>query len=502
MIDFAFWAKLRPHQVEPVQHLCRTLRQFDSAVDWSDTGTGKTYVAVATAIRLGLPTLAVVPKISMTAWNRAAEHFSDTISTINYESLRTGHTPFGQWQHQERADGGRETVYLCTICQQKTKSEFQFQCPHHPSGIHCVETRKKSVNFGDFRFAPEIGLLIFDEAHRCAGLDSLNADLLVAAKRQRIKTLMLSATPGQSPLSFRASGYSLDLHCLDMRGLVESNKRGSNLRVFEGWAAQHKCRRMPAFHGLHWLANKAEQRQIMANISAQVIPERGVRVTTDSIPGFPERDISAELYDIDKTAAISDAWEAIEQLAARRTQDKDAEHPLTKILRAHQEIELLKVPLAVELATDALEKGFSIGIFCNFSQTLQELQKRLDLPIIDGSVVGAERQSIIDRYQINEIRGVLVNSKAGGICISLQDLHGDFPRMGFVFPAFSAEVMAQVFGRFHREGGKSKAHYRVLLAAGTIEEKIFKSFNAKRNNIDALTDADLSPLDIPLTKMF
>lgn len=498
MIDV--YPLLRPHQHEPVQHLCRVLREFDSAVDWSDTGTGKTYTAIATSIRLELPVLAVVPKISITAWNRAAAHFKDTISAINYETLRTGHTPFGRWTNQEKVDAGRDEVLVCEVCQQKNPSS---PCAYHPAGIHCFSIKKKPIRYGDFQFHPAVKMLIFDEAHRCNGLDSLNAELLIASKRQKIKTLCLSATPGMGPLQMRALGYSLDLHCLDMKGLV-SRSRGAQSKVFEGWIAGHGCKRIPAFHGWHWMVGAERQRQTMAEISAQVIPHRGVRVTTEQIPGFPERDISAELYDIQKSSDISGVYDellsSLSTLSEKRGTDVDPEHPLTKLLRAHQEIELLKVPLAAELAADSLARGLSIGIFCNFSETIRLLAQKLDCPIIDGSVTGEARQNIIDSFQSNQVRCLVANIKAGGICISLQDLDGEHPRMGLVMPSFSAEAMIQVFGRFHREGGKSKCFYRVLLAAGTVEEKIFRSFNSKRNNIDALTDGDLNPLDIPLTR--
>jgi hypothetical protein len=55
-------------------------------------------------------------------------------------------------------------------------------------------------------------LLICDEAHRCAGDDSLNSRMLAAVRRYGIPTICLSATAAESPLKLKALGYVLRLH--------------------------------------------------------------------------------------------------------------------------------------------------------------------------------------------------------------------------------------------------------------------------------------------------
>jgi hypothetical protein len=172
------------------------------------------------------------------------------------------------------------------------------------------------------------------------------------------------------------------------------------------------------------------------------------------------------------------------------------------MLRAHQKIELLKTPIAVELAGDYMEKGYSVALFVNYRQTLEELCARLKTRcFIDGSVEGVRnRVHSIDQFQRNVNKAIIVNNKAGGIAVSLHDLDGDHPRVGLVFPCFSAETMQQVFGRLHRDGGKSKCHYRVMFAAGTMEVPMHRAVSARLNNLEALNDADLRPENLRLTK--
>lgn len=492
--------KLRPHQVAPFRHLRGVLSRFPSAIDMSGTGTGKTYVGAAVASSLQLPTLVIGPKISRGTWQRAAEHFGDSFSVVGYEKLRAGNTPFGRWSDFKP---GRP-FYRCQCCQQVVDLDAFAPCWAHHAGIHCLETRKKPATYGKFEFNPAIKFLVIDEVHRCNGLDSLNAEFLVSAKRQGIPTLALSATTAHTPLNLRALGFLLDLHN-DKRDLTAPH--GFFHKVvrpsFSKWAGRYGCRWDQGFHGYHWFASKEKQLEIMSEIRGSIIPSRGVRVTADDIPGFPERVITAELYDLEDPEKIDRAYSEIaaarENLKRTKLSDKSPDHPLTKILRARQDVELLKIPIATELADDDFEKGFSVAFFVNFSGTIDALKKIYpDAGVIDGRNA-ATRDAVVADFQANRTRRLIVNNEAGSVCLSLHDLDGGFPRMGLVFPNFSATSMFQVFGRFQREGGKSRCYYRMLLANKTVEMPVHRALVPKLNNLDALNDADLQPANLSLT---
>src|SRR5579872_1457251 len=126
--------KLRPHQKSPFAHLQTVLANYGSGVDQSGTGTGKTFVGAAVAISRREPALVVCPKVAMSSWERAAEHLGEKISVINYEMLRTGHTPFGKWDNENPKSS---LFFVCEICQCKVDVGNPRPCPHHPRGIHC-----------------------------------------------------------------------------------------------------------------------------------------------------------------------------------------------------------------------------------------------------------------------------------------------------------------------------------------------------------------------------
>jgi hypothetical protein len=317
--------------------------------------------------------------------------------------------------------------------------------------------------------------------------------------------LGLSATLANSPLQMRAIGYLLDLHALD-QAILELPGKIQAKPNFWSWASQQGCRKLP-MAGWKWAVSQADQLRRMGEIRDTVIPLRGVRIASKDIPGFPAVCITSELYDLDESPEIIDRLygemaDALAVLEGRSQRDVCPEHPMTMILRARQKIELLKVPIFCELAKDFREKGFSVVHFVNFRQTLEEITKRRGVKaIIDGSPEGVRKRDYWrDEFQANRQRELAANNDAGGIGISLQDLHGDFPRIGLVSPGFSATTMKQVFGRLPRDGGKSVAHYRVILAARTVEASVHRALKVKLNNLDALNDFDLMPENLRLTK--
>jgi hypothetical protein len=482
---------LKPHQPKAAEHLLDCIRRYGAALDGSDMGTGKTYVAAAVLRELDLPTLVVCPEVAQTGWRRAAEHLGTSFDVINYEMLRTGRTPYGRWQFPKT--GPLKTRLKCTECQCWVEEDTP-RCPYGVHGIHCVETKTIPHNYGRFIFHPGVKAAVFDEVHRCKATDSLNAETLIAARRQGLRVLGLSATAGDSPLDFKALGYTLGLHELD-----------EGVR-FWTWVRRWNCRPSP-HGGFRFAGDENERKQTMARLNSEIFPDHGVRVRTQDLPDFPECQINAELYDLNEGKAIEKLYEQMDD-SIRALRDKaaaDKETHLTLILRALQEVELLMVPVFVQLTEDANEQGYSVVNFVTFTQTLDELCKRLKTECrIDGSQVGPagqkRRQSCIDSFQANRDRRLVCNSAAGGVCISLHDVHGGFPRVGHVSPCNSAVNIRQVFGRLPRIGSKSKSLYRVVLAAGTRQENTHRRLVTRLNQQDAFNDADLFASNLRLTE--
>ncbi len=485
---------LLPYQGPAAEQLLASLTKHGAALDSSDMGTGKTFVAGAVIRELDLPTLVVGPKISESAWRKMGAHMGVTFSYCNYELIRTGRTLFGEWENPKPAK--MPVLWVCDSCQMKLDplAKVMSKCPHHNLGIHCVAIKRPSHNYGKFIWNPAIKQLVFDEVHRCAALDSLQSDMLLASRRQHIPTLSLSATAADSPLDFRALGFSLGLH---------------NYANFYSWAAKHGCRKT-SWGGFQFLLGESNRKRVMAELHQEIFPEHGARIRIEALgDAFPEVQIKAELYDLSEGGRINKLYaemdEALAVLNGLRQLDGNAQHPLTNLLRARQELEIIKIPIFEELARDAIASGYHVAIFVNFRQTVDELCKRFKTNCrVDGSQVGErgarERQGCIADFQRDAEPVIIASAAAGSESISLHDTHGNFPRLGLVSLGYSSRQVRQIFGRLRRALAKSAALYRIVLAAGTCEEKIHKAIAGNLDQMDLLNDGMLMAANIPLTR--
>jgi SNF2 family DNA or RNA helicase len=180
----------------------------------------------------------------------------------------------------------------------------------------------------------------------------------------------------------------------------------------------------------------------------------------------------------------------LEEIKNKKSQDK--KNPLTVVLRAHQRIEILKIPTFVELCNDFRHNSYSVVIFVNFTKTLELLCDMLHTTSkIYGEQSQEARLKIIEDFQSNRTNVIICNIKAGGIGISLHDIHGGYPRVSLISPTWSSIDLVQALGRIHRAGGKSKSLQRIIYTADTIEEKIADKLKNKLLNINSINNGDL-----------
>ena len=103
-----------------------------------------------------------------------------------------------------------------------------------------------------------------------------------------------------------------------------------------------------------------------------------------------------------------------------------------------------------------------------------------------GGQSAADREQVITDFQTDRCRVVVANAAAGGVGVSLHDVNGTFPRMSLISPSFDIKEYVQMLGRIHRNGAKSPALQRVLVASGTVEEYVMKTLERKRQSLNVL----------------
>jgi len=147
--------------------------------------------------------------------------------------------------------------------------------------------------------------------------------------------------------------------------------------------------------------------------------------------------------------------------------------------------EVAKIELLREMIPDILENGHRMIIFSQFLGTLEEIKEELEKEnveyfYIDGSVKSKERMEISKKFNSGEGQVVLISLKAGGTGLNLVGadvvIHYD--------PWWNFAAQNQATDRAHRIGQKNKVTVYRLIAKGTIEEKIVKLQESKKDVAD------------------
>jgi superfamily II DNA or RNA helicase len=436
---------LRPWQVDAVAKICSAINHWGAAIDGSDLGIGKTYTACGVARELNMRIVVICPKAVMESWRRVIKnHFKmgDKLEgIINYESLRLGKKDSQIASFVKKRDTRR--------------NEFVWKIPKNT-------------------------LIVWDESQKLKNAKTKNSETCLAALKQGYKMLFCSATNATNPLELKTVGMAIKL--------FENNKR------YYEWLYAHGV--VKGRFGLEFTGNK----DVLKKLHKDIFVNRGTRLTRDTIPNFPETQLTAECFSMeeDSTQKINDIYaEMSKELAIlnkkiKKESKKGDENRLTVILRARQKIELQKIPIFIELIEEALESGMSIVVFLNFEDSINALSERFNTKcIIRGSNKNEERQKNIDDFQSDKERLIIVNVASGGAGISLNDITGKYPRLALISPCYSAVLMRQSVGRVWRDSSKTKSIQKIVFVGNTIEEEVCEKVNQKLKNLDLLNDGDL-----------
>jgi superfamily II DNA or RNA helicase len=455
--------KLLEYQINHVENLIRIVKTNNIVFDASETGVGKSYAAMAVCKELNLNPIIICPKSIISMWTKVATIFKVNVQSIgNYELYKI---------HKHIVNG------------KKVQCEYIIDNENY---------KNKEVLFND-RFSqyewkvPNNSIFIFDEVHRANNDMSMNGRLLFSAKLTNVPILMLSATVADTPIKFKFFFWLLNF--------IEPNVvKKVNMQYPE---YLHKVNK--------WIIRTNNP---MLTIHNMLFPTRASRIRIDALgDAFPETQIIAEAYHmgVDREKAIEKEYTIIgnelEKLGDKS--ENDTTNILTKIMRAQQKIELLKVPTFVELAHDYIEAGGSVVIFVSFTQTLETLAEMLHTNVlVYGDQTQEEREKNIEAFQSDKERIIICNIKAGGVGISLHDINGKYRRYAILSPTWDATSMIQALGRVRRAGSKSKSIQRIIFCANTIEEKIADKLKTKLRDVNLLNNGGVKDVlsDIFLKK--
>ena len=424
-----------PRQQDLIDFFVRKQEAGFNTCDTSHTGIGKTLIACMMAKKLNRPVAVLCPKAVIPAWGMEMDEceVDDLLFIYNFEKVRTGKTP------------------------------------------HMKKSGKKIMKWR----LPEDTLVLVDEIHKCKGPYTQNAQLVISLIQQGYSVHGMSATAAEDPTEMRGLGYMLGLHSL--------NKAENDLNNWYTWMLRNGC------YQNEWGKWELVKKSCLPAIRDQMYGKNVKRLTVADFPdSFKENRVILEPIEFGKASKIRSAYtkagitpEIVQRYIENGTVE-DSDHMLVNILHARMLAESFKIPELVEMAEDLVLEGKSVVIFVNFSETVQTLCQNLGCDRVEGGQSAEERQEAIDKFQRDETHILVVNIAAGGTGISLHDTHGKRQRVSLISPSFSAKNHLQTLGRIHRNGAKSDAIQKILIAHDSIEEAVMKSINNKLTNLDKL----------------
>ena len=253
---------LRDYQVPHAKALSASLEIERAVLDGSDTGTGKTYVALTICKELDIVPFVITKLGVISGWNEASGAVGCPIEVVNYELVR----------YQKKMSRKNAAIHFGEMSDKQYERVERSYCKKLPNQWGQLKAVGKGSKW-EWHRPP--GLIIFDEVQECGGRSTINSKLLLAASRQAGRILSLSATAAESPLQLKALGHAMGLY--------------DNYTTF---LRQHACY-VNNWNGWAFNPTSPKGKAAMKRIHKSIFPSKGSRMVKASIPGFPATTVSS-----------------------------------------------------------------------------------------------------------------------------------------------------------------------------------------------------------------
>jgi superfamily II DNA or RNA helicase len=404
-------SKLLNYQYLHVFNLLTSIKTNNIIIDGSDTGTGKTYCAIALAKQLNLRPLIICPKSVINCWYKVCDYFNvRPLTIVNYETIKNG------------------KMYT------DKKLINRKDCPYF-----------KIINDKFTWNLPKNSLLIFDEVHKCKNKKTTNGKLLLSIKKVQ-KALLLSATLADTIDSFHIYGYLLNYY--------------NNIKRANSWI-KSVMRESAKVNKLYkYIYPKFGSRMMIKDLGDK-FPKNHISAFTGNLDPKVESEINTMFEYVDKKMKV---------LKTNKVGKDESSRVLAKITKVRMKIEKYKIPIFEELAKNGLSEGKSIIIFMNYLKNMFRLAELLNTKcLVNGLQTIAERNKNIEDFQSNKSKVIICIMKAGSQSINLHDIHGDNPRLTLISPSFSSIDLKQALGRAFRSEAKTNVQQKIIFTANNCK---------------------------------
>jgi superfamily II DNA or RNA helicase len=427
--------KLFNYQKKHVLQLIHHLESKNIIVDSSDTGCGKTYTTIQICKKLNLVPFVICPKSVISNWIDVCNYFDCRLFGIsNYE--------------------------LCKNSKYYDKNKI-------------VENKYITKENKSFTFSfPSNVIIIFDEAHKCKNNNTINTKMLQGAKESCNKIILLTATLSDRIENLKFFGLILGMY--------------SNIRSYNGFMKNKRYEFRRSIK-MNKIGREFEELYVFREL---LFNGYSSRMSIKELE-IPPNQIMTNSYSLKECKKIDELYKEINTAVSNLHIKEERKNSFAVIIRARQKIELLKIPIFIELIEEGLENGLHVVVFVNFLETQNILANHLKCTcLLKGGQTIQERDNNIKDFQSNKSKIIISIIQVGSLGISLNDTKGDNPRMSIISPTWSGQDFVQILGRIYRAGTKSHVIQKIVLVANTIETSVGKVMNTKFKNINAINKGE------------
>ncbi|ALJ56796.1 RNA polymerase-associated protein RapA [Candidatus Xiphinematobacter sp. Idaho Grape] len=439
--------RLRPYQIRGVQWLLERSRAGLGGLLADEMGLGKTVQILAMLESIGGPALVVCPSSLVWNWEREAKQF--------FPELR-----------------------VATISGPKRAALFSRILEYGLSITSYALLRRDIDQYRNIEFS----VIILDEGQHIKSPESQNAKAVYTLRAQ--SRFILTGTPIENSIQdlwalfrFLLPGYL---------GPLQSFRDRYEIPLLEEEGRDDIARRL--FRRI--------QPYVLRRLKQEVL---------DDLPDKIEKVAEVELSRNQKEAYVAF------QLAARRKidalmkkSDSDAARmlTLTALLRLRQlccDLRLIhpearesssKIAALLELMQEVIGGNHRVLVFSQFTSMLDLIALALDGEKIrycrlDGTT--RDRKNVVDRFQEDcSLTVFLISLKAGGVGLNLTAadtvIHFD--------PWWNPAIEEQATARAHRIGQRHTVTSIKLIARNTVEERILRMQQAKKELLSGVLDLE------------
>lgn len=448
----------------------------------SKTGTGKTFVALVTAISLPRSgkILIVCPKSVIPAWRASIEDVGaqgKRFAIINYESLKR------------------------LIKEPKTPAKPKAKTKR---GRRNATRRANVAHVSKGTGKEKWDVIIFDEAHYLANPDSQRsrAAHTITETSADPRIIRVSATIGRDPskLMSLARAFAWSRGMSIPQSLVTPEKWG---QWCQGHGMSVELKTWGKSSYLSWNKNDRDLALINTMMFSSS-PPWAVR----SDPGWEKTRryaVPLELTRAEKSA-YHEAWSQFASVVKAldsgappegQARNKASMEGRAALIRYRQKSGILKAPYVAAYINDLLEDGVTqVAVSCEFMGTLDAITEHLStMPALFTGRNTDTREAERVAFQRGDKR-VILFTPAEGFSLHQGERGGnDNPRVHIVAePSYSPVKALQKEGRTNRDGRTAPVLY--MTATGTIDEKVSKSILDGFDSMSQMFDLESSDISV------